>query len=61
MVPVESSAFAVLALCVILLAVVQAAQLLPRPASLPARGVLFIMLIVVVILSLYVWVTTRMP
>ena len=61
MVPVESTAFALLALCVILLAIVQAVQLLPRPVSLPARGVLFVVLIVVVILALYVWATTRMP
>jgi len=61
MVPIEITAFALLALCVILLAIVQAVQLLPRPVSLPVRGVMFVVLIVVAILALYVWATTRMP
>ena len=61
MVPVEITAFGLLALCVILLAIVQAVQLLPRPVPLATRGVLFVVLIVVVILALYVWVSTRMP
>ena len=45
----------------VLLAIVQAVQLLPRPVSLPPREVLFVVLIVVVILGLYVSVSTRMP
>ena len=61
MVPVEITAFALLALCVILLAIVQAVHLLPRPVSPPARGVMFLVLIVVAILGIYVWASTRMP
>jgi hypothetical protein len=61
MVPIEITAFGLIALCLILLAIVQAVQLLPRPMALPVRGVLFLVLIVVVILALYVWATTRMP
>jgi hypothetical protein len=61
MVPIEITAFALLSLCVILLAVVVAVQLLPRPVLAPARAVMFLAMVVVVILALYVWVTTRMP
>jgi hypothetical protein len=62
MVPVEITAFGLLAVCVILLAVVLAVQsLLPRPAPAPARALILLVLVVVVIVAIYVWATTRMP
>jgi hypothetical protein len=60
MVPVEVTAFGLLAVCVILLAVVLAVQLLPRPPA-SARALMFLGLVVVVIVAIYVWATTRMP
>ena len=59
MVPVEVTAFGLLALCAILLAVVLAVQLLPRPLPSAARVVMWLILAVVVILALYSWTTTR--
>jgi SAM-dependent methyltransferase len=62
MVPIEITAFGLLAVCVILLAVVLAFQLLlPRPAPAPARALMLLVLVVVVIVAIYVWATTRMP
>jgi hypothetical protein len=60
MVPVEATGFGLLAVCVILLAVVLAVQLLPRPASPPVRGLMLLVLAVLVIVAVYVWATTRM-
>jgi hypothetical protein len=62
MVPIEITAFGLLAVCVILLAVVLAVQLLfPRPTSATARGLMLVVLIVVVVVAIYVWATTRLP
>ncbi len=62
MVPVEITAFGLLAVCVILLAAVLAVQLLvTRPVPAPGRAVMLVALIVVVIVAIYVWATTRMP
>ena len=61
MVPVEVAAFGLLALCVIVLAIVQVAQLLvPRPLAGAGRLVLLMALIAVVIIAIYVWATTRL-
>jgi glucose dehydrogenase len=61
MVPVEATALGLLAVCVILLAVVLAVQLIPRSATVPAaRAVMLLALVVVVIVAIYVWGTTRM-
>ena len=63
MVPVESTAFALLALCVILLTAVLFCSLVflsPRDAPIRARSLLLLVLIVVAVLSIYVLVTTRM-
>ena len=60
MVPVETTAFGLLAVCTILLAVVLAVQLLPRPASPPVRGLMFLAVVLVVIIAIYVWATTRL-
>jgi prolipoprotein diacylglyceryltransferase len=59
MVPVEVTAFGLLAVCVILLAVVLAVQLMPRPATFPTRALMGLALVVVVVLAIYVWATTR--
>ena len=59
MVPVEVTAFGLLALCAILLAVVLAVQLLPWPLPSAARVVMWLILAAVVILALYSWATTR--
>lgn len=59
MVPVEVTAFGLLAVCVILLAVVLAVQLMPQPATFPARVLMGLALVVVVVLAIYVWATTR--
>ena len=61
MVPIEIRAFALLAVCVILLAVVAAVQLLARPPGPSGRGLMLAVLVVVVIVAIYVWATTRMP
>jgi hypothetical protein len=63
MVPIESTAFALLALCVILLAAVlffSLVFLLPRDAPMRARPLLLVVLTVIAVLSIYVLVTTRM-
>jgi len=53
MVPIEITAFGLLAVCVIVLAIVLALQLwLPRPAPAPARGLMLLVLVVVVIVGL---------
>ena len=59
MVPVEVTAFGLLAVCLILLAAVLAYQLVPRPAPLPARLLMLVVLAVVVVLAIVVLVTTR--
>ena len=62
MVPVEITAFGLLAVCAILLAIVSAVQLLSQPTPPATRGILLLLvLIAVVVLAIYVWVTTRMP
>jgi hypothetical protein len=61
MVPVEVTAFGLLAVCVILLAVVLAVQVLARPALLPGRVLMLLALGGVVIAGVYVWATTRVP
>jgi hypothetical protein len=63
MVPVESTAFALLAVCVILLAAVlffTLVFLVPGHAPLRARPLLLVALAVIAVLSIYVLVTTRM-
>jgi hypothetical protein len=61
-VPIEITAFGLLAVCVILLAVVLAVQfLLPRPTPALAPRLMLLVLVVVVIVAIYVWATTRMP
>jgi hypothetical protein len=59
MVPVESTAFALLALCVLLLAAVLFVFLFPRDALTRSRPLLLLALAVVAVLSIYVLVTTR--
>ncbi len=61
MVPVEVTAFALLAICVIVLAAMLFFNLLfPRDAAILARPLLVPALAVVVALAIYVLVTTRM-
>jgi hypothetical protein len=61
MVPVESTAFALLSVCVILLAAVLFFTLLvPRDAPIRTRPLLLVALAVIAVLSIYVLVTTRM-
>ena len=61
MVPIEATGFALLALSVILLAVVMFVSLVfPRDAPILARPVIVPVLAVVVVLAIYVLVTTRM-
>jgi hypothetical protein len=61
MVPVEATAFALLAICVIVLAaLVFFTMLFPRDAAILARPLLVPVLVVVVALAIYVLVTTRM-
>ena len=63
MVPVESTAFALLSVCVILLAAVLFFALVflaPGNASMRARPLLLVVLAVIAVLSIYVLVTTRM-
>jgi hypothetical protein len=60
MVPVEITAFGLLAICVIVLAVLQLfALLFPRDAALRVRTLVIPALAVVVALAIYVFVTTR--
>jgi len=62
MVPIESTAFALLAVCVILLAAVlfSLVFLFPHNAPMRARSLLLLALTVIAALSIYVLVTTRM-
>ena len=63
MVPIESTAFALLAICVILLAAVlffSLVFLFPRDAPMRTRSLLLLALTVIAALSIYVLVTTRM-
>jgi len=61
MVPVETTAFALLAVCVIVLAVIVFFNLLfPRDAAIRARTILVPALAVVVGLAIYVLITTRL-
>jgi hypothetical protein len=63
MVPIESTAFALLAVCVILLAAVlffSLVFLFPRDAPMRSRSLLLLALTVIAALSIYVLVTTRM-
>jgi len=60
MVPVEITAFGLLAICVIVLAALQLfALLFPRDAALRVRALVIPALAVVVALALYVLITTR--
>jgi hypothetical protein len=60
MVPVEATAFGLLAVCVIVLALLLFFTLLfPRDSAMLARSVLVPVLVVVVVLAVYVLVTTR--
>jgi hypothetical protein len=62
MVPVESTAFTLLALCVLLLAAVLFFSFVfrfPRDAPMRSRPLLLLALAVVAVLSIYVLVTTR--
>ena len=63
MVPVESTAFALLSVCVILLAAVLFSSMVfpfPRDAPMRGRPLLLLALTVIAVLSIYVLVTTRM-
>jgi hypothetical protein len=61
MVPVEATAFALLAVCVIALAVLLFVNLVfPRDAAILARYVLVPALVLVIAMAIYVLVTTRM-
>ena len=60
MVPVEATAFALLAVCVITLAgLLFFTMVFPRDAAILARSLLVPALVVVVALAVYVLVTTR--
>ena len=60
MVPVEATAFGLLAVCVIMLALLLFFTLLfPRDSAMLARSLLVPALVIVVILAIYVLVTTR--
>src|SRR5262245_27473306 len=60
MVPVETTAFGLLAVCVIILALLLFFTLLfPRDSAMLARSLLVPALVVVVVLAVYVLVTTR--
>jgi hypothetical protein len=59
MVPVEVRAFALLAVCVLLLTAVLVLQLLPRPESMLGRPLMLVVLAVVAVLSIVVIVQTR--
>jgi len=58
MVPVEVTAFALLAACVILLAIVLAVQFAPLAGA--GRAAMLLVLVLVVILAVYVLLTTRL-
>ena len=63
MVPIESTAFALLGICVILLAAVLFFSLVflrPRDATMRGRPLLLLALVVVAALAIYVLLTTRM-
>src|SRR5262245_19027348 len=61
MVPVETTAFGLLAVCVIILALLLFFTLLfPRDSAMLARSLLVPALVVVVVLAIYVLLTTRM-
>src|SRR5262245_48464794 len=61
MVPVETTAFGLLAVCVIILALLLFFTLLfPRDSAMLARSLLVPALVVVVIIAIYVLITTRM-
>ena len=63
MVPVESTAFALLSLCVILLAAVLFFTLVvqaPGNAPMRTRPLVLVALVVIAVLAVYVLVTTRM-
>ncbi len=59
MVPVEVTAFSLLAVCMLLLAAVLAVQLLRRGESTPGRPVMLLILVIVAVLSIAVIVQTR--
>jgi hypothetical protein len=59
MVPVEVTAFTLLAVCVLLLAAVQFFQLFPRAGATSSRPLMLAFLIVVAVLSIVVIVQTR--
>ena len=59
MVPVEVTAFTLLAVCVLLLAGVQFFQLFPRVDAASSRPLMLALLIVVAILAIVVIVQTR--
>ena len=59
MVPVEVRAFALLAVCVLLLAAVMLCQLLPSRAAALGRPLMLIMLAVAAVLAIVVLVQTR--
>jgi hypothetical protein len=59
MVPVEVTAFTLLAICVLLLAAVLFLQLLPRGETTPGRPLTLVILVVVAILSIVVILQTR--
>ena len=59
MVPVEVTAFTLLAVCVLLLAAVLAVQLLRQGESTPGRPAMLLILAVVAVLSIVVIVQTR--
>ena len=62
MVPVEVTAFGLLALCVILLALVQGVVVWKASSTAPPlRVVLIVVPIIVAVLAIYIWGTTRMP
>jgi hypothetical protein len=59
MVPVEVTAFTLLAVCVLLLAAVQFFQLFPRGDATPSRPLMLVFLVVVAVLAIVVIVQTR--
>jgi hypothetical protein len=59
MVPVEVTAFTLLAVCVLLLAAVQFFQLFPRGDATSSRPLMLVFLVVVAVLAIVVIVQTR--
>ena len=59
MVPVEVTAFTLLAVCVLLLAAVQFFQLFPRGDATSSRPLTLVFLVVVAVLAIVVIVQTR--